>query len=131
MNKQIINFLNTKRFIINSSIHLIINDELLYKFCNKLDKINDDAGKNVFSFLNDIEILKWVLGIDKQNDKTIRSTVKLTKERRRVLNDKEETKWGISKCTSPATKNWTTCISENFSKELIYYLFDKKINGSF
>jgi hypothetical protein len=68
--------------------------------------------------------------IDKQNDKTIRSTVKLTKERRRVLNDKEETKWGISKCTSPATKNWTTCISEKFSNELINYLFNKKINNN-
>ena len=74
MNKQIINFLNTKRFINNSNIHLIINDEILLKFCNKLDNINDDAGKNVFSFLNDIEILKWVLGMDKQNDKTIKST---------------------------------------------------------
>lgn len=128
MNKQIINFLNTKRFINNSNIHLIINDEILLNFCNKLDKINNKLGKNVFSFLNDMEVLKWVLGIDKQNDKTIRSTVKITKERRRVLNDKEETKWGIGKCTSLATKNWTTCISENFSKELIYYLFDKKIN---
>jgi hypothetical protein len=130
MNKQIINFLNTKRFVNNSNIHLIINDEILLNFCNKLNKINDNAGQTVFSFLNDIEILKWVLGIDKQNDKTIRTTVKLTKERRRVLNDKEETKWGISKCTSPATKNWTTCISEKFSNELINYLFNKKINNN-
>jgi hypothetical protein len=47
-------------------------------------------------------------------------------EKIRLINDKAETRWGISKCTSLATKNWSTCISENFSKELIYYLFDNK-----
>jgi len=124
MNKEIINFLNNKRFINNNNIYLPINDKILLNFCNKLDEINYSTGRNIFSFLNDMEVLKWVLGIDKQNDKTIRQTVKLTQERRRVLNDKAETKWGISKCTSLATKNWTTCISENFSKELIYYLFN-------
>jgi hypothetical protein len=124
MRKLFINFLNNKRFIKNNNIHLKINEELLSIFCNKLDKINYSSDKNIFSFLNDIEVLKWVLGMDKQNDKKIRKTVKLNKERLRILNDKAETKWGVSKCTSLAKKNWTTCISENFSKELIYYLFD-------
>ena len=119
MNKQITKFLNNKRFIINNDIHLSLDNTCLTKFCDKLDK-------NVFSFLNDLEILKWVLGIDKQHDKNFNTKSKLNMEKIRLLNDKAETRWGISKCTSLATKNWSTCISENFSKELIYYLFDNK-----